>query len=85
MCECGNCASISPTRVRSGWKYRSIPPTRDRKICDCENLHLKKKKKKRAVEYAGIYIKKGNSLRENLHLMELLAIREIMSWKMPLE
>ena len=46
MCECRNCASISPTRVRSGWKYRSIPPTRDRKICDCENLHLKKKKKK---------------------------------------
>ena len=25
------------------------------------------KKKRRAVEYAGIYIKKGNSLRENLH------------------
>ena len=30
---------------RSGWKYRSIPPTRDRKICECENLHLKKKKR----------------------------------------
>ena len=24
-------------------------------------------KKKKAVKYAGIYIKKGNSLRENLH------------------
>ena len=45
MCECGNSASISPTRVRSGWKYISIPPTRDRKICECENLHLKKKKR----------------------------------------
>ena len=69
MCECGNCASISPTRVRSGWKYRSIPPTRDRKICDCENLHLKKKKKK-----------KGCRVCRNLHQE-----RELTTWEFTLD
>ena len=75
MCECGNCASVSPTRVRSGWKYISIPPTRDRKICEWENLHLKKKKKKKAVEYAGIYIKKET------HYMRIYTRRNYLLWE----
>ena len=75
MCECGNCASISPTRVRSGWKYRSISSTRDRKICECENLHLKKKKRllsmqeftsRKGTHYVRIYTRWNYLLSEKL-------------------